>query len=170
MLKAPFIQLARTAVPVTLLMLVAGCVPDSKGGGGGKGVGAPPSLVRPTTMFMAAQSPRDTNNNGYLDTCVVTVYLFQSDYARSVQSTGTYTFTLLGRGGKVLRTWELTSPGPNIASVNAGVGPGYVIKISMLEGGTDEMPSQSVDIAAVFTDPQGNRVEATPATVFMGRV
>lgn len=149
-------------------VLCCGCVPDNKAQR--PPVGAPPSVVKPTTMFMAAQSPRDTNNNGYMDTCVVTVYLFQNDYARSVHASGEFTFTLLGRGGVPLRTWKMPSPGPNVASVTAGVGPGYVIKISLLEGGTDEMPAQSVDIGATFTDTAGNSVEATPATVFMGKM
>jgi hypothetical protein len=145
---------------------LAGCVTD---GPGKPSVGPPPSNAKPASMFMAAQAFRDTNGDGNLDAGLVTVYIFAGNYARSLQLPGTFQFKIVGKGGVVIREWTLTAPGPDVASVNAGVGPGYVISLSLLkDGGQEKYPWQSVDILGSFTDSKGNAVSATPTSVQIG--
>lgn len=121
-------------------------------------------------MFMAAQAFRDTNGDGNLDSGLVTVYLFAGNYARSLQLPGTFQFKLVGKGGVTIREWTLPAPGADVASVNAGVGPGYVISLSLIkDGGQEKYPWQSVDILGAFTDAKGTTVSATPTSVQIGR-
>ena len=133
-------------------------------------IGKPPVDARPGTMFLAAQAFRDTNGNGCLDSGLLTVYIFPPNYPRSVQIPGTFDLKLVGRGGTVIREWRLEAPGPDVAPVNAGVGPGYVIRLSLLDkDGSDQLTWQSVDILSRFTDRQGQSVEAAPTSVQVGR-
>jgi hypothetical protein len=151
----------------SLMLLLTGCVADDPQK---PKVGPAPTNPEPSTMFMAAQALRDTNANGYLDTCLITVYIFQSGYARSVHMPGTFDFKLMGKAGAVIREWKLASAGPNVGAVNAGVGPGYVIKLSLLDNaGTDVFQGQSGDIIASFTDAKGRSVQAEPTTVLLGK-
>lgn len=147
--------------------LLPGCVADEPKR---PNVGPAPVNPEPSTMFMAAQALRDTNSNGYLDTCLITVYIFQAGYARSVHMPGEFGFKLLGKGGTVIREWKLPARSTNVAMVNAGVGPGYVIKLSLLDdGGTDVFQGQSGDIVAVFTDTKGRSVQSESTTVLLGK-
>lgn len=155
------------ALALHAAMLLGGCVAaDPKR----PAVGKPPANPRPGSMFLAAQAFRDTNNNGCLDSGLLTVYIFPPNYPRSVQIPGTFHLTLVGRGGVVIREWTLEAPGPDVAPVNAGVGPGYVIRLGLLDqNGDDQLPWQSVDILSRFTDRQGQSVEASPTSVQIGR-
>jgi hypothetical protein len=121
-------------------------------------------------LFLAAQAFRDTNNNGCLDSGLLTVYIFPPNYPRSVQIPGAFHITLVARGGVAIREWTLEAPGSDVVPVNAGVGPGYVVRLSLLDkAGDDQLPWQSVDIISRFTDRQGQSVEAAPTSVQIGR-
>lgn len=148
-------------------IVLTGCVADDPQR---PQVGPAPANPQPSTMFMAAQALRDTNSNGYLDTCLITVYIFQAGYARSVHMPGEFNFKLVGKGGAAIREWKLPTKSANVAMVNAGVGPGYVIKLSLLdEGGSDVFQGQSGDIIASFTDAKGRTVQAESTTVLLGK-
>jgi len=150
-------------------ILLGGCVSDNPGER--PKVGPPPANPVVGRMFMAAQAPQDTDSNGYMDTFVVTIYLFQTNYARSVRAPGEFHFKLTGKGGKVLREWTLKEPGPLVAAINAGVGPGYVMKMSLLvDKGTDEFPVQSAEVVASFIDKSGIVVEAQPTALLIGKI
>jgi len=146
---------------------LVGCVADNSEK---PKVGPPPTHPQPSQMFMAAQAFRDTNSNGYLDSGLLTVYIFQTGYARSVQIPGEFTLKMVGKGGTAIREWKLAAPGPNVRKVVAGVGPGYVIALSLLEDqGTDVLPGQSADILAMFTDAEGRSIQAEQTTVLVGK-
>ncbi len=166
-LRSCVVRWASAACGVAGVML-AGCVTEKENR---PNVGPPPNKPIPTTMFMSAQPPRDTNSNGYLDSCVVTIYLFQNPYPRSVRAAGEFSFRMVGKGGTLIREWKLADPGPEIAEVMAGVGPGYVARLSLIDGkGSDALAAQSVDLYGAFTDAAGNTVQATPTAVLVGRI
>jgi len=148
-------------------LLLPGCVAADKPA---TKLGPQPAVSKLSTMFMAAQTPRDSNSNGYLDTCLITVYIFPDNYPRSIQVEGTFELNLIGKGAKVLRTWSLQLPHPQVTSVNAGVGPGYFIKLSVLDdGGSDVMPTQSVDVVLKFIRKNGETVAAEPTSLLLGK-
>lgn len=152
-----------------VLMGLSGCVADDAGER--PPVGPPPEHPVPTRMFMAAQPTVDTNSNGYLDSFVATVYLFQNSYQRSVRVKGTFTFEMVAKNKKQIRVWNLSEPNPNIAAISSGVGPGYVMRISLLsDNGSDVLSGQTAEVKVSFKDEKGNVVEAQSTAALIGKI
>ncbi len=120
---------------------------------------------------MAAQPTVDTNSNGYLDSFVATVYLFQGNYVRPVRVKGTFTIQMIGRNNTEIRVWKISEPSPNVAAISTGVGPGYVMRISLLaDNGTDLLPGQTAEVKVSFTDESGHTVEAQSTAALIGKI
>lgn len=129
-----------------------------------------PQWARPTTMLVSTSFPEDSDGNGYFDTMGVTVYLFDDQFAVApIQVPGTFSFTLTGPDGQDLATWTLP-PDRAAAAVRAmPPGPGYVIRLSLLEGGTDRTTARNAELYAVFSPAEGEPVRAKALTVTVGR-
>lgn len=152
-----------------MIMGVAGCVADDANER--PPVGPPPTNPVPTRMFMAAQPTVDTNSNGYLDSFVATVYLFQNSYQRSVRVKGTFTIEMVAKNNKQIRVWNLSEPNPNIAAISSGVGPGYVMRISLLsDNGTDVLSGQTAEVKVSFKDEHGNVIQAQSTAALIGKI
>ena len=136
-----------------------------------KDIGSPPKDAKAGLIWMGVNPPTDTNANGYPDAIVCTVYLFaDTGYVRSVSVPGTFTFTLLGKGGVPIREWTVTSPGPRSASIRTGVGEGSIIRLGLNDdGGSDVMAYQSADLIVSFRGVSGDTVKSTPNAVLIGR-
>jgi hypothetical protein len=148
---------------------LAGCVSDEPRDK--PNVGPPPSQPRPGGMFMATNLPDDTDGNGFPDTFVVTVYIFdQSPYPRSIAVQGAFEFRLVNNNGESVREWRIPPEDARRGQISAAPGPGYNFRMSLLDNnGSDRLPKQSVDIIGVFTSLDGIRVQAKPNTVSIGR-
>jgi len=152
-----------------MLAGLGGCVADTTGGK--PKVGPPPENPVPTRMFMAAQPTVDTNSNGYLDSFVATVYLFQNNYVRPVRVKGTFIIEMVAKNSTSIRIWNITEPSPNLAPISTGVGPGYVMRISLLaDNGTDQLSGQTAEVKVSFKDEQGNVVEAQSTASLIGKI
>jgi hypothetical protein len=105
----------------------------------------------------------DTDGNGFPDTFPVTVYLFADGFPLSLEVPGTFRFELYSAEGKLARIWTIDSDQARAAVRRAGPGPAYVFALSMLDGGSDRVRKQTVDLSAVFTpDPRPNTTMGAP--------
>ncbi|MBX3383996.1 MAG: hypothetical protein KF864_10865 [Phycisphaeraceae bacterium] len=170
-MKPELINAAARGVVAAAILLLGGCVADNSGSNSKPTIGPPPSEPRPGGLFMATNLPDDSDGNGYPDTFVVTVYIFdQSPYPRSVAIAGSFEFRLVNTSGEVVRAWRIPPETARRAQISAAPGPGYTFRMSLLEdGGTDRLPKQSVDVIGAFTSMEGQRVQAKPNTLSIGR-
>ena len=145
---------APLAAAAGVLATVAGCVSDEPAR---RAVAPQPAGVRPATLFLSADLPDDTDGNGYVDTVDVTIYVFGEGYeAAPIFVPGTFEFSLNHRGGPEMAGWTLTPDQAAGTLRRFAPGPGYRIRLSLLDLGlSDVMPAQEVDLAATFTAAAG---------------
>lgn len=129
---------------------------------------AAPSGTTPTALQMWVRTPvPDTDGNGFPDTLPVTVYLFAERYPLSLEVPGTFRFELYSAEGKLARVWTFDDDQARATVRRAGPGPAYVFALSLLDGGSDRVRRQTVDLSAVFTPDPGLRT--SPATPVKAR-
>lgn len=105
----------------------------------------------------------DTDGNGFPDTFPVTVYLFADGFPLSLEVPGTFRFELYSAEGKLARIWTIDADQARASVRRAGPGPAYVFALSMLDGGSDRVRKQTVDLSAIFTpDPRPNAAVGAP--------
>lgn len=141
--------------------VIGGCVSDSPSP---HSVEAAPTGTPPTALQMWVRTPvPDTDGNGFPDTFPVTVYLFSEGYPLSLDVPGTFRFELYSAEGKLARIWTFDADQAKQTVRRAGPGPAYVFALSMLDGGSDRVRRQTVDLSAVFTpDPHARSVGSAP--------
>jgi hypothetical protein len=134
-----------------------------------------PANIAPNSLQMWVRTPLpDVDGNGFPDTLPVTVYLFAEGYDLAVDVPGTFRFELLSAEGRVARVWELNADEAKAAVRRAGPGPAYVFALSLLDGGSDRVRRQSVDLTATFTPltteqgPSPMPVRARTTTIQVG--
>jgi hypothetical protein len=161
----------RAVVAWALVFLASGCASPRTDTSDKPNVGPPPKDAKPGVMWMGVNPPTDTNSNGYADSIVSTIYLFaDSGYVRSVSMPGSFRFSLLAKGGKVVREWTVANPGPQVAPIRTGVGDGYLVRVSLLDdGGSDVLPYQSAELVGSFKTADGVEVRSTPNAVLIGK-
>ena len=114
--------------------------------------GAAPRMM----TFTVAASQRDTNGNAFPDLILADVALFvRPEYGRSVQAPGTFVLTLyrMGEAGDPgatpLASWQIDSEDQSTWRVGL-VGPGYRLRLSILDHMTDELPLIRADLVCRF--------------------
>lgn len=130
-----------------------------------------PAGVVPTALFPAAAPAfTDTDGNGYFDALEVTVHIFAEAYPESsVSVPGAFTFVLRGREGREIRRWEFDEAATAAVVRKRAVGPAYIFRLSLLEGGTDAIEESAGELSTSFRPAAGKPLTASASTVRLGR-
>lgn len=150
------------------LLCLPGCVTESKP----RGPQHPqPASARASTLFTSVRFFEDTDGDGYFDTTEVTVYVFSDAYPdASILVPGEFVFHLKGASGKQLRTWRFDQAACDKALRRAPVGPGFVFRLSLLDGeGGDKLEESAGELAIDFIPAQGDEVNSVATAVRIGR-
>jgi hypothetical protein len=127
----------------------------------------PPSSVRADTLMIAPQAMlSDTNHNGYRDTIYLVTYLFanRSGYEPPVAEEGRFVFQLfhtgeaLERDAEPITTWIYEPDEVRRHRVEKYGMPAYEFALSLLEKGTDRLPTVGVDLIGRFEPADGSPV------------
>lgn len=129
-----------------------------------------PSGLQPAALFLSAKLPDDADGNGFLDTMDATVYVFADRYKASIFVPGTFEFRLVAKDGKNLGTWKFDEKQTAAAAAAFPPGPGYLFRLSLLNGFTDRLDSQPAELLCTFTSREGLAVSARPTVLRMGRI
>jgi hypothetical protein len=159
--------LTATLLSAALLGALCGCVTEGK-----KNIPKQPLDSKPAVLLVTATQPEDTDSNGYPDSTLVTVYVFtdRTEYEMPIQVPGSLTFRLVDPKGKELARWVYDEQQTLKAQRRLPGGPGYVFGLSLLDVGTDELPTTVATMAATFTPKDGRPVQrAASATLRLGR-
>ncbi len=107
----------------------------------------------------------DSNNNLFPDTIQLEAYLFARPYPTPVWRDGTFEFAIYPSGAapttggqpqEPLRTWTITPEELRTVRSKSLVGECYAIALSLLvNGGTDRLNMQAVDLVATFKPADG---------------
>lgn len=158
------------AAAAALVALAAGCVTEKSPRH--KDVPPPPSDARATSVQLFAAAPRDTNSNGYGDSILVTVYLFDEQrYPLSLALPGALTFDLRSAKEKPIASWSF-GPEETARHVETlGPGPGYSFELRLLDKASDVMEGQEASLTVEFVATTGQRVRSAGGTALrLGRV
>lgn len=155
------------AVAFIALIVLGGCVSDEPTR---RPPPAQPEQIAPSAVQIFLSLPEDTNANSYVDTVMVTVYLFADGYAPSVFVQGEFQFRLLNKDGTEVAQWTITREASQASVRRLPPGPGYMIQLNLLDRGTDQIPSNPLDLYCSFTPTGGKTVHARPHTLRYGRI
>lgn len=158
--------LAAAAAMIAGAVLAGGCQSQPK-----RGPKRPqPPAIQATQLLPSVKFFEDTDGNGFLDTVEVTLYVFSEQYPdASVFIPGGFEFKLTGREGRVLREWKLNEEQARAAVRRGPVGPGYIFRLSLLDGGTDKLDEASAELFASFVPAGSPPVKSVSTTVRIGR-
>ena len=119
-----------------------------------------PSGANANAMALAVEGkPADTDGNGYPDTIVASMYLFSLPHASPMFEDGTFVFTLQRDGNAdaddshPLGQWRL-----DVNEVQRGrtiYGPTHLVRLSLLEIGSDRFPLMSANLQCRFEPADG---------------
>lgn len=130
----------------------------------------PSSGLTPTSLFVSVSHPEDTNNNAYLDTIRATVYVFSEQFPQaSIYLPGSFEFALVNKDNKRLVEWTITEGAAKALVRKAPPGPGYFFSLSILDRGSDQLPSEVVNLEAVFKYGDGKELRGRPTAIRVGR-
>lgn len=154
------------ATTLTVAFVVSGCQSQPK-----RGPKRPqPPSIQATQLLPSVKFFEDTDGNGFLDTVEVTLYVFSEQYPdASVYIPGAFEFKLTGREGRVLREWKMSEEQARAAVRRGPVGPGYIFRLSLLDGGSDKIEETSAELFASFVPPGSPPVKSVSTTVRIGR-
>lgn len=130
-----------------------------------------PVDVVPTQFVPSIGNFEDTNANGYPDSATISIYVFSDAYPEaSILVPATLAFRLAARDGRVLREWSFDEH-QTAALVRRGpVGPGYVLRLSLLDqGGTDVLSESRGDLVVIYRSKNGATLTSLPETVRIGK-
>lgn len=142
---------------------------------------AVPESVPPDRMVLLhAQKAVDTDGNGYPDQIEVLCSLFADGFNASIEWDGAFAFELYRMGdahrpdAKPIAAWRYETPAVEQARVLASYGPCYRFNLSLIEAGSERVPSQHGDLRGRF-EPAGEAAainasdEVRPVQVGGGR-
>ncbi len=119
-----------------------------------------PSGASANAMALAVEGkPADTDGNGYPDTIVVSMYLFSLPHASPMFEDGTFVFTLHGNGdadaddAQSLGQWRLDAN--QVQRGRTIYGPTHLVRLSLLEIGSDRYPLMSANLQCRFEPANG---------------
>lgn len=149
------------------LVCMGGCVSDEPSR---RPPPTQPEQIRPSAVQIFLSLPEDTNANSYVDTVMVTAYLFADGYDPSVYVPGEFLFRLMGKDGVEVATWTITEEAAQASVRRLPPGPGYMVQLSLLDRGSDQIPANPLDLYCSFTPRGGKAVHARPHTLRYGRI
>jgi len=125
-------------------------------------ISTPQGLRVHTVVLAADQYPVDTDNNGYVDTFGVNVFLFprKDEFPLPIHAEGTLIFELLDREDRALVEWVFDSEQLRQARTRPLPGPSYQFQLSLLDHGSDRFRSMRVQLRCTFIPAVGEPVVA----------
>ncbi|MFM7051405.1 MAG: hypothetical protein ACKOYN_04620 [Planctomycetota bacterium] len=130
---------------------------------------AAPAGAMPNAIAITfAPKPADTNGNLLPDSLQVTAYLFSRPHPTPIFHDGEFHFAIFRAGeagsaerpgAEPLRAWTMSREGVRFARSMALAGPCHEFTLSLLaNGGTDDLPVESVDLVSWFVTAEGEQV------------
>lgn len=110
----------------------------------------------PVQMLLTVGTPTDSNDNRFVDTIPVIVYLFPQQSASNlpVWSRGMFRFELADGSGNLLTAWEFSESLATGARVSMAPGPGYSFFLRFADG-LDTQISGKASLNGIFTLKNG---------------
>ncbi|MFT5422437.1 MAG: hypothetical protein ACI89L_000194 [Phycisphaerales bacterium] len=125
----------------------------------------------PVQMLLTVGTPTDSNDNRYMDTIPVIVYLFppQSNSRLPVWSRGLFRFELRDESGELLTAWEFSEDLATGARVSMAPGPGYSFFLRFADG-LDTQIEGKASLNGIFTLKNGSQASSNGgASVRLGK-
>ena len=130
-----------------------------------------PVNLQPSRMaFYVSNQVLDSDNNGYADQINAAVYIFADNYPIAIAVPGSLRFTLSDRAGKVLAQWSFDKEQTAMLAQRLPPGPGYVLRLSLADVGSDKLESQTAEISGDFTPESGAPLRAKGTELRVGRL
>jgi len=122
----------------------------------------PEGLTVHTVVLAADQYPVDSDNNGFVDTFNVNVFLFpRSDrFPLPIHVDGRMLFELLDQEENVVVFWEFPRDEVRQARTRPLPGPSHQFQLSLLRVGTDRYRATRTQLRATFIPTEGEPVVA----------
>jgi len=146
---------------------VAGCVSDEPPRAG-PATGTKPHDAVPSQIVVNMKDFIDTDQNGYLDTGVATIYIFASGYALPIETAGSFVFTLTNAMGSTLAEWTVTAEQAAACRIRTQVGPGFAFNLDLRQRGAERVEGPAATMTGQFTDTKGRAVRSGQLTVTLG--
>jgi hypothetical protein len=121
---------------------------------------APQSAAPNRMMLLVGRKAQDTDGNGYPDLVTVEIALFAQPHPTSVEAPGRFVFTLYRLGAAhdpevpPLREWVIESDVAAKSRAQALYGTCYRFRLSLLDAGSDRLPTMQADLRGRF-EPAG---------------
>ncbi len=132
--------------------------------------GPQPLDAVPSTLVVNVKNFVDSDDNGYLDSGVATVYIFSEGYALPLDEAGTFTFRLSDPGGGTLAEWVISPDQAAPCRIKTQVGPGYGFTLDLRRAGAEKVDHREAGLVGEFTDARGQTIQSGRLSVSIGRV
>lgn len=153
--------------------MIGACVADGpQGKPPPRAMPAQPAGTVPTVLEVAAtRYAGDSDKNGYADELSVTAFLFAPPRDIPVTVPGAFEFTLSTPEGKDMGVWRFDEEASARVIEKLLPGPGYRFRFSLLARGTDEIPTQDVQLSCRFVPAEGEAVASrSPIRITIGKI
>lgn len=150
-----------------------GCVADGpQGKPPPRAMPAQPAGTVPTVLEVAAtRYAGDSDKNGYADELMVTAFLFAPPRDIPVTVPGAFEFTLTTPEGQDMGAWKFDEEASARVIEKLLPGPGYRFRFSLLARGSDEIPTQDVQLSCRFVPAAGEAVSSrSPIRITIGKI
>jgi hypothetical protein len=120
----------------------------------------PPEASANAIALRVGPKPRDTNGNGFPDQIQIEAYLFAQPFPSPIHQHGSFIFELYATGQSTapgvepMRSWRVEKDDLDSRRTRTLYGPGYLLVLSLLEGGSDQYPLIAADLVCRF-EPEG---------------
>jgi hypothetical protein len=126
-----------------------------------------PDWVQPSRILLASQLPEDSDQDTFIDTIPVTVYLFDERFPLPISVEGAFMFRVSVPGGKKLAEWNMDAAQTTAAIRKMRPGPGYLFRLNLAEGGGVVRETTSAELTVIFRPASGTaEIKSQGATAF----
>ncbi len=130
------------ALSIALSVSLAGCVSDQPERPIRK-PGPQPFDAAPTHLVVNVKDFVDSDDNGYVDSSIATVYVFAEGYALPIDPAGTVTFRVSAPKGGQLAEWVISPEQSAPCRIKTQVGPGYGFTLDLRQAGAEKIEQLS---------------------------
>ena len=125
-------------------------------------ISIPQGLTVERIVLAAQQFPTDVDNNGFVDTFPVSVFLFPrpDQFELPIYADGSMRIELIDRDERVLYLWLFDRQEVARARITPMTGPGHKFQLSLLDSGTDRTRPMRAQRRVTFIPIEGDPVEA----------
>jgi hypothetical protein len=125
-------------------------------------IATPSGLSVHTVVLAADQYPADSDNNGFVDTFNVNVFLFprSDEFPLPIHVDGTMSFELLDSDERPIVEWVFTEEQVRQVRTRPLPGPSHQFQLSLLEKGNDRYRPTRTQLRATFNPADGDPVVA----------